>query len=71
MVDLVNGVWVWVVGSEDGVRRCRGGSEIEGVEGITRAVSLRRFSLFQRKTLRDRASGMGKKIDVFFVDLVE
>jgi len=46
---------------------------VEGVEGITRAVSLRRFSLFQRKTFaeRDRASGMGEKIDVFFVDLVE
>ena len=32
MVDLVNGVWVWVVGCEDGVRRCRGGSEFEGRE---------------------------------------
>ena len=36
MVDLVNGVGVWVVGCEDGVRRCRAGSELRGESGDPR-----------------------------------
>jgi hypothetical protein len=44
MVNMVDGVWVWVVGSEDGVRRCRGGSELRGESGDPRGSACEGFA---------------------------
>ena len=56
MVDLVNGVWVWVVGCEDGVRRCRGGSKLRGESGDPRGSANEGFPCSSGKPSRSETA---------------
>ena len=56
MVDMMDGVWVWVVGSEDGVRRCRGGSELRGESGDPRGSACEGFACPSAKASRSETA---------------